>query len=328
MKKKIGISISLLCAAVICAVVVGLAFGGGKSKASSANISLSVDSQTVKKEQEFTLKVTVSSDAAMQNIDTMLKYNPEVLEYISSDSTSVAGASGMIHIMESFLDPVNEKTYTLTFKALEVGQSDLGVSDTYIEDAETFSVISASSDNIGMEVVTNKQESAETRLSQLLVSPGTMNVEFDPDTYTYMVDTAYEDETVAISAIPMDENAVVTMEKTDTLAFGANTVTITVTAPSGHTGVYTLTINRADTPESESQASVAESASESALEGEPESESGETVESESADTIEGETWGNGDVLPETAETVVPETANTESQPVGEDAMTSQSEPQI
>ena len=38
MKKKIGISISLLCAAVICAVVVGLAFGGGKSKASSANI--------------------------------------------------------------------------------------------------------------------------------------------------------------------------------------------------------------------------------------------------------------------------------------------------
>lgn len=325
MKKKIGISISLLCAVVICAVAVGFAFGGGKSKASSAGISLSVDSQTVKKEQEFTLNVTVSSDAAMQNIDTMLKYNPEVLEYISSDSTSVAGASGMIHIMESFLDPVNEKTYTLTFKALEVGRSDLGVSDTYIEDAETFSVISVSSDNIGIEVVTNKQESAETRLSQLLVSPGIMDMEFDPDTYTYTIDTAYEDETVAISAIPMDENAVVTMEKTDTLVFGANTVTITVTAPSGHTGVYTLTINRADTPEAESQADVTESESESTLESASEGASHETVESESTVPAESET---GDVIPETAENVVPRETERQSQPAGEPAMTSETVPQI
>ena len=218
------------------------------SRASSANITIGVDNSTVKKEQEFTVKVNVSSDAAMQNIDTMLSYDPAVLEFVSSDSYAVAGASGMIHIMEEFLDPVDSITYNLTFKALEVGNSSLQVSETFISEAETFNVVPVSSDSVSMEVITNRQESTETRLGELLVAPGTMNETFDPDEYEYTVDAAYEDEAVAVSAIPMDENAVVTMEKSDTLSFGANTIVITVTAPSGNVGTYTITVNRCDVP--------------------------------------------------------------------------------
>lgn len=270
MKKKIAAALCLICA-IVCGVIVS----GVTSRASSANISISMDSQTVKKEQEFNIKVTVSSDAAMQNIDTMLNYDPQVLEYVSSDSSAVAGASGMIHIMEEFLDPSQSVTYTLTFKALELGTSSMSVSDTYISEAETFNIVPVSSDSVSVEVITNKQESSETRLSELLIAPGTMSQEFDPDVYEYTVEAAYEDENVAISAIPMDENAVVAMEKSDTLNFGENKIIITVTAPSGNTGTYTIIVNRAAVPET-----VEEMPETEVMESETESMESQSAESE------------------------------------------------
>ena len=298
MRKKITVALCLICA-IVCGVIVS----GVTSRASSANISITTDSSTVKKEDEFLVKVTVSSDAAMQNIDTMLNYDSQVLEFVSSDSSAAAGASGMIHIMEEFLDPVQSVTYTLTFKALELGYSALGVSETYISEAETFNIVPVSSDSVNVEVITNKQESSETRLSELLIAPGTMNEEFDPDVYTYTADAAYEDETVAISAIPMDENAIVTMEKSDILAFGTNTVVITVTAPSGHVGTYTVTINRSSVPEE----------TEETLE----TETGESMssESETAKTQVMESWSTETETETTGESELP----LESQSAGETA---------
>lgn len=282
MKKKITVALCLICA-IVCGVIVS----GVTSRASSANISISTDSQTVKKEQEFSVKVTVSSDAAMQNIDTMLGYDPQVLEYVKSDSSAVAGASGMIHIMEEFLDPVTSVTYTLTFKALELGSSSLSVSDTYISEAETFNIVPVSSDSVNVEVITNKQESSETRLSELLIAPGEMNEEFNPDVYEYTVEAAYEDENVAISAIPMDENSVVTMEKSDTLSFGENKVIITVTAPSGNTSTYTVTVNRPAVPEETMETGESDTTETSESDTMETSESGTTGTSES-DTMETE----------------------------------------
>lgn len=305
MKKKITVALCLICA-IVCGVIVS----GVTSRASSANISISTDSQTVKKEQEFSVKVTVSSDAAMQNIDTMLGYDPQVLEYVKSDSSAVAGASGMIHIMEEFLDPVTSVTYTLTFKALELGSSSLSVSDTYISEAETFNIVPVSSDSVNVEVITNKQESSETRLSELLIAPGEMNEEFDPDVYEYTVEAAYEDENVAISAIPMDENSVVTMEKSDTLSFGENKVIITVTAPSGNTSTYTVTINRLAVPEETEETGESDTMETS------ESDTTETSESDTMETESGEAQSMETQVNESEtvlESQVPGEAETESQ---------------
>ena len=55
MKKKIVIA-----ACLVCAIVCGVIVTGMTSRASSANISIGVDNQTVKKEQEFNVNVTVS----------------------------------------------------------------------------------------------------------------------------------------------------------------------------------------------------------------------------------------------------------------------------
>lgn len=249
MKKRISV---ILC--LICAIAIGVTAFSVTSMASGATISISSDQQKVKKEEEFTVSVTVSSNVSMQNIDTMLRYDADVIEYLSCESMAVAGASGMIHIMEEFIDPMSTVTYELKFKALEVGSSDLSVSDTYISEAETFNVVSVTSDSTNVEVVTNRQESSESRLSELLIAPGEMNEVFDPDTYTYTATVFADDETAAISAIPMDENAVVTMEKADVLNYGDNTVTITVTAPSGNTSVYTVNIYRDFANESETDA--------------------------------------------------------------------------
>lgn len=320
MKKKIIIAVCLMCA-VVCGVIAA----GVTSRASSANISIAADGDTVKKEQEFSVRVTVSSDAAMQNIDTMFTYDATVLEYVSSDSSAVAGASGMIHIMEEFLDPVTTMTYTLNFKALELGTSVLSVSDTYISQAETFDVIPVSSDSISVEVVTNHQESSETRLDQLLVAPGELNEPFSPDVYEYTAQVAYEDENAAVSAIPMDENAVVTMEKSDTLSFGENRVIITVTAPSGDVGTYTVIINRPSAPETETETFESETPESETMESEtmtetqvPESETESTSDQSSAEGETGESQavqetGESFSETETGETVAESAAGTQAQ---------------
>ena len=112
----------------------------------------------------------------------------------------------MIHIMEEFLDPATSVTYTLTFKALGWEAHSLSVSDTYISEGETFNIVPVSSDSVNVEVITNKQESLKLGLASSH-SSREMSEEFDPDVCEYTVKAAYEDENVAISAIPMDENS-------------------------------------------------------------------------------------------------------------------------
>ena len=314
MKKKIIIAVC-----VMCAVVIGVIASGVTSRASSANIQITSQADTVKKDQEFAVQVTISSDAAMQNIDTMFQYDASVLEYISSDSSAVAGASGMIHIMEEFLDPVSTMTYTLTFKALEPGTSSLSVSDTYISQAETFAVIPVSSDSISVEVVTNQQESRETRLSDLLIAPGTLNEQFSPDVYEYTAQVGYADESAAISAIPMDENAVVSMEKSDTLSFGENTVVITVTAPSGDVGTYTVTIYRPYTPETESSVPESETMDESGAVSETEERLESETVNESQSVFESGSRNDGS-LPEESSAASQSGALEESSAVPETGM--------
>lgn len=243
MKKKIVISLSL-----VCTIVFGIVLAGMNSKASGADVNISIDQQTVKKEQEFSVQVKISSNAQMQSIDAMVSYDAQILEFISSDNTAANGASGLLHIKEEFLDGTVEAVYNLTFKALETGAATISVYDTLIEESETFALVDVVNRQLTIEVATNRSESAECHLSNLLIAPGQLNQEFNPEVYEYTAEVPYENDAVAISAIPADENAVVTMEKPDILEFGNNLVTITVTAVSGNTATYTININRSSVP--------------------------------------------------------------------------------
>jgi len=273
MKKKIAIALSL-----VLVIACGFIINGMTSKANSANIAITVDEAEIKKGQEFIAKVTIDSDVAMASVDSFVSYDPELLEYLPSEEDAVAGASGIIHIMEDFEEGKQTIEYELTFKALEVGTVDIDLYDTLIEEFENLNFLEAATTKATVTVIEDTAQSGEARLSDLLVAPGELDKEFDPNTFEYSVDVTEEDDMVALSAIPMEEAAVVTVEQDEVLSMGANTIKINVTSPSGHESTYTLTVNRGALPVEETPDTQTEEGTEDTLESDDRIESDDTLE--------------------------------------------------
>jgi len=281
MKKKIAIALSL-----VLVIACGFIINGMTSKANSANIAITVDEAEIKKGQEFIAKVTIDSDVAMASVDSFVSYDPVLLEYLPSEEDAVAGASGIIHIMEDFEEGKQTIEYELTFKALEVGTVDIDLYDTLIEEFENLNFLEAATTKATVTVIEDIAQSGEARLSDLLVAPGELDKEFDPNTFEYSVDVTEEDDMVALSAIPMEEAAVVTVEQDEVLSMGANTIKINVTSPSGHESTYTLTVNRGALPVEETPDTQTEEGTEDTLESDDRIESDDTLENGSEADIQ------------------------------------------
>lgn len=286
MRKKIWAVI-----AALCIVIGGVAGFKMTSSASSANISVTASSQSVKKEQLVDVSVKLSSDTQLEKVNATISYDDTILEFVSSNDQAAVGASGIINISDTFETGAYEKTYALQFKAIEVGTSDLNISDAVAEAFDTADVIDISAQTLSINVEINHTESDEARLSDLLVAPESTEEDFSPEVYEYHVTVDSDTEDILLSAVPMDENAVVTLEKLDQLVFGENRVVINVTSVSGKTATYTIYVNRLSSIQIEEveteDASAAETAniSETEINGDVISES----ETDAADMLEAET---------------------------------------
>lgn len=239
MNKKIGIAFGVIGAAMI------TAFGFKMtSSADSVNINIAASAPTVEKEETFNMTIEVSGDVTVQSLDSLITYNPEVLEFVSCEDDAVAGASGTIHIIDTFEEGTNSASYALTFKALEVGESEVTLGETIVQEYGSSRLIDAASSPVSIEVETNQQVSSDNTLSDLLVYPGELDEDFAPDTYEYHLTVGVETENVILSATPADGDAVVTVQLPDTLVIGENTAIICVKALSGDEAVYTVHITR------------------------------------------------------------------------------------
>lgn len=242
MKKKIIIPIIL---AVI--LIGGILFTNQRNSAREVHFSIEVEDKNVKKDEEFTLKVIVSSDYEMSSVDAYVSYDDELLKFVSSENKGVLGASGILHIADQFEEGVKEAVYVIKMKALEVGSSEFKVYDAYSEESESSTYRKIEQAKASIEISKNETEASNANLSELLVMPGTLDKEFSPDIYEYSIKVAYDVEELILSAIPVDEESVVTIDKELTLTKGDNVFTITVTAPSGDTKDYILNVYRAFT---------------------------------------------------------------------------------
>ncbi|WP_455716855.1 cadherin-like beta sandwich domain-containing protein [Anaerosporobacter sp.] len=242
MKKK------LIIPAILVVILIGsILFTNQRNNAKEVHFSIDVEDKKVKKDDEFTLKVTVSSGYEMSSVDAYVSYDDALLEFISSENDSVLGASGTLHIAEQFGEGVTEAVYVIRMKALEVGSSDFKIYDAYSIDEEDSNYMKIKKASAGIEIIKNETEPSDATLSELLVVPGTLDKEFSPDTHEYSINVAYDVEELILSAIPADEESVVTIDKELTLEKGDNVFTITVTAPSGDAIDYKLNVYRAFT---------------------------------------------------------------------------------
>ena len=246
MNKKL-ISMIGAAAVAICAVVGGVVFTSMNTRASGTEISVSVESPTVEKDDEIKVIVTASSGESMSYIKADLSYNPEVLELAATSTDLATGADGQIHIIETLAYGETERTYELTFKALEIGTTEFHVHDAYIELYDSLELVNVSESTTPVEVIANTSCSDDARIKEVIIA-GVQGLDstFSPDVYEYDLEVGVDMEMFFCSIIPMEEDSVVVTPEDLTLDMGANRFEVSVTAPAGNEQIYVFNITRLD----------------------------------------------------------------------------------
>ena len=247
MRKKLAVLLTLV-------LVISLSVGTASHKkayAKEAQMYLEIP-ESVKKEQEFTVKVILNSDVNLYSIDAYLSYSTETLEFVP-DNELVTGTDGVLELKDIYGEETKLAEYELTFKALETGTAEVGLTDVYLIDYTDLDYITVAPSVKHFDIGINKMVEEDARLEELIVAPGELTEEFAPDQLDYEMHVGLDVDYVGISAIPMNEESVVGLEMPEKLEDGENLITITVTALSGNVNTYTIKVIRKDWPEETSE---------------------------------------------------------------------------
>lgn len=251
MKKIVSIILAVV-------LVLGLSVFGITSQdevhAKTAQMHLEVP-DSIKKEQEFKVKVVLDSDTQLYSIDAYLAYNAELLEFVP-DNQKVTGAEGVLELKDVFSEETMDATYEITFKALETGTAEVSLTDVYLIDYADLDYITVTPSAKQFEIGVNKMVAEDARLSELIVAPGEFTESFQPDKLEYEMHVGLDIETVGVSAIPMNDDSIVRLDMPEKLCIGENIIKVTVTALSGNVNEYIIKVIREEIVESSDDMSV------------------------------------------------------------------------
>lgn len=251
MKKKIAIILAVVL--ILGLSVVGLT-SNNEAHAKTAEMHLEVP-ETIKKENEFKVKIVLESDVQLYSIDAYLSYDATMLEFIPNNNF-VTGANGLLELKDVYQTETKNATYEITFKALETGSAEVALTEVFLIDYADLDYITVTPTAKRFEIGINKSIAEDARLADLIVAPGVFTESFDPNKLEYEMHVGLEVTQVGVSAIPMNEDSVVGLEMPDTLQLGENIIKITVTALSGNVNEYIVTVIREELAESSDEMSV------------------------------------------------------------------------
>lgn len=227
--------------------------------AASATIGFTTESTVISKGSTVTVTLTVDAEEAIGEFEGYIAYDSKVLEYIEGNDL-ISGGDGVLRVSDNGLTDIAEsKKYKMKFKGVKVGSSEIKLSETpIIYDYESGQEMSVSTNRISVSVKATKRVSSDTSLSSLKVSPGSITPEFAPETYEYTTSIDSDVSALVISAVAKDSKATVKVKGNEELVEGINDVIITVTAQSGDTKDYMISVDKKgnaseDTPSGEEE---------------------------------------------------------------------------
>lgn len=222
------------------------------SVAFAANASLSVSGGgSYTKGNIVTIRYTYSG-SSISGATSQITYDSSVLQYVScSGGVAPSSASGVFSVQAGDGNDHTSMSVTLTFKAIGTGSTrvSVGTSDLIDYDGNALNCPSSST----TVTVTNPAPSVSSNanLSGMTASAGSLSPTFSPGRTSYTV-YADKDETVCLISVDTeDPNATVEVTGSKDLIIGSNVRKVIVTAPSGNTKTYTITIYRGDTASGE-----------------------------------------------------------------------------
>lgn len=212
----------------------------------------------------------LSATFASKSTTIYIGNSSNISVYITGISGSVQSAGGYIGIADSSCVRINsiEKVKANDVNANKFAYVDFGgsgapnglsfvnVNVTGLKKCSTRLTVSDPSigdnngditPNISMGTITvTDAPSGNTGLKSLSISTGTLSPSFSSSNTDYSVSVANDVGEISISATPDDSGAKISGIGTKTLDFGDNKIEVVVTAPSGASKTYTITVNRAD----------------------------------------------------------------------------------
>lgn len=242
MKKKLAFLLVFVMVAGLFAVNVGF---NHTVYAKTAQMYLEIP-ETIQKENEFQVKIVLDSDVELYSVDAYLFYDAEKLEFIP-DSETVTGTAGVLELKDTYPEETKNVIYSVTFKALEIGETELALDDISLIDYADLDYIEVAPSSGMLKVGINKKVDTDSSLAELIVAPGELTEAFLPERTEYEMHVALDVELIGVTAIPADEDSVVQLDMPDKLKVGENVVTITVTALSGNVRSYIIKVYREDT---------------------------------------------------------------------------------
>lgn len=208
-----------------------------RTLAASGSASLSGGSGMVG--ATVTVSGSVKATKAMGAATVTLSYDPSALQYISGSSGTNGGSGSAIYA--GYGDgTVKKVSFTMKFKILKEGSHKIsGTVDAYNMDEAQLNVGSVQT------TITGKVEEAKstnTKLKSLKVYPGTLSPAFSEGTKSYTLQVPEGTKEVTVSAVTKSSKATFYVTGTTNLKEGTNYASVVVTAESGKTGKYTISI--------------------------------------------------------------------------------------
>lgn len=211
------------------------------AKASSADISLSVDTQSVEVGDRLTLYLSINADILPGNFECFISYDCEVFEYIAGPEF-VSGGEGLLKLSDTpSTSESNYRKYALSFKAAGRGTCEFGIQGSpELYEFEEGYLMSVAANSVEVTVSAPYTAPSDATLADLRVSPGSLIPEFGQTIMEYTVAVDNSTDKLIISAHPTELSSKVTIEGNSELSVGQNRIVITVTAESGDEKKYVI----------------------------------------------------------------------------------------
>ena len=214
--------------------------------AATGKITFSDPSVTVGEQVSVKMKIASSDGAALGASDVRLQYDSAALEFVSG--TSANGGAGSIRVIGA-MESENQTTFTFTlkFKALKAGTTNIKVTSQEVYDANSQVVTIDHVGSSAVKVNAPVTYSKDATLSGLTISPGELTPAFSADVTEYTAVVGADVEKLTVSAPANHENASVSVSGNEGLQLGENTITCKVKAEDGETTkTYTILVTKTE----------------------------------------------------------------------------------
>ncbi len=214
--------------------------------AATGKITFSDPSVTVGEQVSVKLKIASSDGTALGASDVRLQYDSSALQFVSG--TSANGGAGSIRVLGA-MESENQTTFTFTlkFKALKAGTTNIKVTSQEVYDANSQVVTIDHVGSSAVKVTAPVTYSKDATLSALTISPGELTPAFSADVTEYTAVVGADVEKLTVSAPASHEKASVSVSGNEGLQVGDNTITCKVTAEDGETTkTYTILVTKTE----------------------------------------------------------------------------------